>query len=147
MKKIATHIDGLYYAQGDIFDIDGGNFDAIIVFIEQGFNDIQARFLQLKEELGNSPCMVVPFGNYVECPNMFSINQIPTVVFQVLDAVKNKQRKVIGFHGIRAIDASDYAGAMVTIHSIVEWLQHNRSSIESVTLVDRFNCYAEHFCL
>lgn len=32
MNKIATHIEGLYYAKGSIFDIDDGNFDAIIVF-------------------------------------------------------------------------------------------------------------------
>ena len=45
MDKKATHIDGLYYAQGDIFDLDGGKFDAIIVFMEPGFNNIQGEFL------------------------------------------------------------------------------------------------------
>ena len=28
-EKIATGIDGLFYAQGDIFDLEGGSFDVM----------------------------------------------------------------------------------------------------------------------
>lgn len=146
MKKIATGIDGLFYAQGDIFDLEGGRFDAIIVFMESGFNNIQGEFLGKKDELEKSPVMVIAFGNYVENqPNCFTLNQIRPVVFQVLDAVKSNNRKVIGFHGIRVVDADDFTGAKCTIQAIAEWLKYNRKYIESITLVDLFNCYAEHF--
>jgi hypothetical protein len=136
MDKKATHIKGLFYAQGDVFDLEGGGFDAIVVFMEPGFNNIQGRFLQLKEELEKSPVLVIPFGNYVECKNNFKLNQIHSVVFQVLDAVKSHHRKTIGFHGIRAIDASDYMGAKYTVNAIIDWLRYNRNCIESITLVD-----------
>lgn len=145
MEKKKTHVDGLFYAQGDIFDLEGGQFDAIIVFMEPGFNNIQGRFLGLKDDLEKSTVMVVPFGNYVECKNNFTLNQIHSVVFQVLDAVKSQHRRTIGFHGIRAIDASDYMGAKYTVKAIVDWLHYNRCYIDSITLVDAFNCYEEHF--
>lgn len=71
MNKIKTGVDGLFYAQGDIFDFDGGQFDAVVVFMESGFNHIQGRFLQLKEQLEKSSVMVIPFGDYVESKNYF----------------------------------------------------------------------------
>lgn len=145
MIKKETSVDGLLYAQGDIFDLEGGQFDAIIVFMESGFNDIQARFLQLKDELEKSSIMVIPFGNYVGCPNNFRLDQIHSIVFQVLDAAVNQQRRNIGFHGIRAVDANDFIGAEYTIKAIVEWMKYNRNYIESITLVDARNCYAVHF--
>ncbi len=145
MTKNKTKFEGLYYAQGDIFDIEGGQFDAIIVFMESGFNNIQGRFLQLKEELEKSSVMVIPFGNYTEVKNEFTLNQIRPVVFQVLNAVVQHHRKNVGFHGIRAIDANDYLGAKYTISAIVEWLQYNKHTIDSITLVDARNCYSEHF--
>ena len=145
MEKKETGIDGLLYARGDIFDLESGKFDAIIVFMESGFNNIQARFLQLKEELEKSPVMIVPFGNYVECQNNFKLNQINTIVYQTLNAVVKQHRRNIGFHGIRAIDADDYTGAKRTINAIAEWLQLYRNCIDSITLVDAQNCYAEHF--
>lgn len=145
MKKIKTPIDGLFYAQGDIFDLKGGCFDAIIVFMEPGFNNIQAEFLRLKEELEKTPVMVVAFGNYTVNKNNFTLSQIYPVVFQVLDSVISKNRKTIGFHGIRAIDADDYTSARYTISAISEWLRFNKKHVDSITLVDLFDCYSEHF--
>lgn len=145
MIKKATHIDGLFYAKGDIFDVEGGKFDAIIVFMESGFNNIQGEFLQLKDKLEKSSVMVIPFGNYTEQKNNFTLEQIHSVVFQVLDAVKVYQRRNIGFHGIRAINANDYTGAKYTIQAVGDWLRSNRNHIESITLVDAFDCYSEHF--
>lgn len=145
MNKIKTGVDGLFYAQGDIFDFDGGQFDAVVVFMESGFNHIQGRFLQLKEQLEKSSVMVIPFGDYVESKNYFKLNQINTVVIQVLDAVVNQHRRRIGFHGIRAVDADDYLGAKYTMDAVIEWLRYNRSRVDSITLVDARNCYAKHF--
>ena len=89
--------------------------------------------------------MVIPFGNYSECKNDFTLSQIRPVVFQVLNAVISQRRRVIGFHGIRAVDTNDYRGAQCTIDAIEEWLHYNRSSIDSITLVDANNCYSKHF--
>ena len=113
--------------------------------MESGFNYIQGEFLRLKDELAKSSVMVIPFGDYVECKNNFTLSQIRPVVFQVLDATVRYHRRIIGFHGIRAIDANDFTGAEYTINAIAEWLHYNRIHVDTITLVDLHNCYSKHF--
>ena len=145
MDKVKTHIKHLYYAQGDIFDYTGGGFDAIIVFIEGGFSGINTEYWTREKELAEAPVMVIPFNGSSSQKVHIKLNDIHRLVFMTLDTAVQHNCKNIGFHGIRAEDSDDDTGAEYTIKAVVEWLSPHPNSVESITLVDKRNCYEKHF--
>lgn len=144
----------LYIAEGSIFDFKDGNFDGIIVFLESGFNDINAEYLRVKESLKVSPFPVLSFGNYGENGYPQHISEFPnrsaaiqfiyTAINQTLSTLASYGCKRIGIHGIRIYGIDDYYTEEASLRAINQWVCNHAHSIDFVIAVDRFNCYARH---
>lgn len=143
-----------FVAAGSIFEFENGNFDGIIVFLESGFNDINAEFLELKNELKKSAFPVLCFGDYgindypqhiCQFPNRnAAIQFISDAINRTLSCLASLGCKRIGIHGIRIYGIDDYTTEEVSYKAIRRWVISNEDRVEFVMAVDRFDCYAKH---
>lgn len=142
----------LFVAKGSIFDFQGGDFDGIIVFLENGFNDINAEYLEAT--LKEWPYPVLSFGNYGEFPYPQYITNfrseenamcfIILAINNTLSALSSLGCRRIGIHGIRINGINDYYTEATSFNAIRQWVCRNSNKVDFVMAVDRFDCYYKH---
>ena len=131
----------LYFAEGNVFDVEGFGFDGIACFLPDGMYMINGDYYRFKD---NNPDNVVAAIYDFHNQQRLSLYQIPAAVNGILDMLYTYKCKKIGFHGIKVYGVNDYTAEHYTIDAVSNWLKKHFNDMDSITMVDRFNSYSKH---
>lgn len=131
----------LYFAEGNVFGVEGFGFDGIACFLPNGMFMINGDYYRFKE---NNPDNVVAAIYDFHNQQRLSLSQIPVAVNGILDMLYTHKCRKIGFHGIKIYGINDYTAEHYTIDAVSNWLKKHFDEIDSITMVDRFDSYSKH---
>lgn len=140
-KIITSNQEKLYFAEGNVFATDGFGFDGVAVFLPNGMYMINGDYKRF--QFANPDNIVAAIYDFHNQPNL-SLQDIPFAVNTILDMLQVHNCKRIGFHGIKINGVNDFFAESYTIRAVSNWLSNHLDSIESITMVDRYDSYSKH---
>ncbi|MBO7565928.1 MAG: hypothetical protein J6T60_02370 [Bacteroidales bacterium] len=141
-KITSAYHNKMYFAEGNVFGIEGFGFDGIACFLPAaGMYMINGDYESFKQ---NDQDKVVAAIYELDDLTKLSLRQIPEAVNTVLDLLCTYKCKKIGFHGIKVFGINDPTAEYYTAEAVFKWIKKHSNDIDSITMVDRYDSYGNH---
>ena len=141
LQIVPTNQDKLYFAEGNVFNVEGFGFDGIACFLPKGSGMIHLDFMRFMEKNPDDiVATIYDFHRQQEIP----LSLIPYAVNTALDMLHLHKCRRMGFHGVRVYGVDDHTAEHYTIRAVSNWITKHFDEIDAIIMVDRGNSYYEH---